>query len=197
MCRLIAVFFIPLTVLLGVQPGYAADKPTKVVKQTPYHLYLSATEAHALKTRLGGNIFFADVRSPAEAMFVGMADKVDANIPHELPDFNHWDEKKKTWKMKPNPGFIQQMEERLRQAGLGKDEPVILICRSGKRSTKAAGLLHELGYEKIYTVVDGFEGDKAKKGPDKGKRVVNGWKNSNLAWSYQSEKDKHSLNTNH
>lgn len=197
MCRFIAIFFIPLVILLGVEPVFAVNKPSKAVKQTPYHLYLSAAEASAMKSQLGENIFFADIRSPAEVMFVGMADKVDVNIPFEYPDYNQWDEKKKTWKMKPNPAFTQQMEEHIQQAKPGKDTPVILICRSGKRSAKAAGLLHKLGYEKVYTVIDGFEGDKAKSGANKGKRVVNGWKNSNLDWSYQSEKDKHSLNNNH
>jgi hypothetical protein len=39
-------------------------------------------------------------------------------------------------------------------------------------------------------VVDGFEGDTAKDGPNKGKRAVNGWKNSGLPWSYQLDKEK-------
>jgi hypothetical protein len=33
--------------------------------------------------------------------------------------------------------------------------------------------------------VDGYEGDKAKSGPNKGQRVVNGWKNNGLPWSYK------------
>ena len=37
---------------------------------------------------------------------------------------------------------------------------------------------------------DGFEGDKAKSGPQKGQRVVNGWKNSNLSWSYKLKPSK-------
>ena len=41
------------------------------------------------------------------------------------------------------------------------------------------------GYRNVYTMVDGFEGRKAKSGPLKGARVVNGWKNSGLPWSYQ------------
>jgi hypothetical protein len=33
----------------------------------------------------------------------------------------------------------------------------------------------------------------AKDGPQAGKRVVNGWKNAGLPWSYQLEKEKFSL----
>lgn len=45
------------------------------------------------------------------------------------------------------------------------------------------------GYPNVYTVTDGFEGDKIKQGPRKGERVVNGWKNSGLPWSYKLTKD--------
>jgi len=45
----------------------------------------------------------------------------------------------------------------------------------------------------VYTVVDGFEGDVAKEGPNAGKRVVNGWKNAGLPWSYRLEKEKFTL----
>ncbi len=175
--------------VLGLQSGIAADKPASQKKQTPFDLYLTAVEADSMKKASGDKVFFVDIRSPAEVTFVGIADNIDANIPFLLPDFSQWDEKKKSWKMKPNPEFAGKVETRLRQAGLGKASPVILICRSGKRSAKAAKLLHAMGYKRVYTVIDGFEGDKAKTGPQKGKRIVNGWKNSGLAWSYKLKKD--------
>lgn len=64
------------------------------------------------------------------------------------------------------------------------------MCRSGSRSAKAANLLDQMGYKNVYTILDGFEGDKAKSGPNKGHRVVNGWKNSPLPWSYKLAKGK-------
>jgi len=42
----------------------------------------------------------------------------------------------------------------------------------------------------VYSVVDGVEGDLAKDGPKAGQRVVNGWKNAGLPWSYTLEKKK-------
>jgi hypothetical protein len=50
-------------------------------------------------------------------------------------------------------------------------------------------MLAGTGYTKVYSVVDGYEGDKAKDGPHKGQRTVNGWKNSGLPWTYSLDKD--------
>ena len=69
------------------------------------------------------------------------------------------------------------MEQRLTKAGLTKNDPVILLCRSGTRSNSAAGLLSLYGFKKAYTVIDGYEGDLATSGPQAGQRSVNGWKN--------------------
>jgi rhodanese-related sulfurtransferase len=65
-----------------------------------------------------------------------------------------------------------------------------LICRSGDRSAAAANLLAEAGLKNVYSVVDGFEGDLATQGPKAGQRVVNGWKNAGLPWSYNLDKEK-------
>lgn len=44
---------------------------------------------------------------------------------------------------------------------------------SGDRSAAAANLLAYAGFKKVYSVVDGVEGDLAKDGPKAGQRVVN------------------------
>ena len=67
---------------------------------------------------------------------------------------------------------------------------VILICRSGDRSARAADLLANAGYTQVYSITDGFEGDAAKDGPQAGQRIVNGWKNAGLPWTYKLEKQK-------
>jgi rhodanese-related sulfurtransferase len=63
------------------------------------------------------------------------------------------------------------------------------MCRSGSRSAKAANLLAKAGYKKVYNIYDGFEGDKVKDTSSyfKGKRMVNGWKNSGNPWSYKGD----------
>ena len=78
----------------------------------------------------------------------------------------------------------------MKAMGLGKDAPVVLICRSGDRSSKAADRLQMAGYSKVYSVAEGFEGDTAKDGAKAGQRVVNGWKNIGLPWTYKVDKAK-------
>jgi hypothetical protein len=50
--------------------------------------------------------------------------------------------------------------------------------------------LQTAGYTKVYSIPEGFEGDMAKDGDKKGQRVVNGWKNAGMPWSYQLDKVK-------
>jgi rhodanese-related sulfurtransferase len=64
------------------------------------------------------------------------------------------------------------------------------MCQSGRRSPYAASDLHEAGYQKVCFQVEGFEGLKVKQGPNKGKRVLNGWKNSGLPWGYALKTEK-------
>lgn len=160
-------------------------------KQTKPGLYLDAKEAYALKQQLGEQLMFIDIRTRSEVSYTGMASLVDAHVPLlEHPPNAAWDDKAGRFRLEYNNDFDTEIARRMAAKNLGKDTPVILICRSGDRSSKAANLLAELGYTKVYTVVDGFEGDVAKDGPETGKRVVNGWKNAGLPWTTRLDKDK-------
>jgi rhodanese-related sulfurtransferase len=88
------------------------------------------------------------------------------------------------------PGFRARGRAAPQGKGLGKDAPIIQICRSGNRSSKAADRLQAAGYTKVYSVTDGFEGDTASDGEKLGQRVVNGSKNANLPWTYKLDKAK-------
>ena len=101
-----------------------------------------------------------------------------------------WDDKRNIYLLEPNQFFAKEVERRLADKKLTKNDPVILICRSGDRSSKASDLLQLHGFTKVYSVVDGFEGDSAKDGPKAGQRIVNGWKNAGLPWSYKLDKAK-------
>ena len=60
-----------------------------------------------------------------------------------------------------NPKFMPRFA-----AEVGKDKPVILICRTGNRTDKLAReLMEEHGYTKIYNVRDGIIGWIAEKNP--------------------------------
>jgi len=168
----------------------SGDKlPTK--KQTDFELYLSAIEANKIVTSNAKSTLFLDIRTRAEINFLGMPSNADANIPYFTPDsWESFDSKKKVYKLAPNSNFLIAVEERLKAKGLTKNDTIVLMCRSGSRSAKAANLMKKAGYKKVYTVVDGYEGDKSKTGETKGQRVVNGWKNSNLPWSYKLDQSK-------
>jgi rhodanese-related sulfurtransferase len=142
-----------------------------------------------MKQRLGGKVLMIDIRTRAEAMYVGMASAVDFLVPVlDFPEFWEWSDQGNEYIQQANPNFVKDIEARLLARGLTKNDPVILICRSGVRSNAASGLLAELGFKQAYTVIDGFEGDTAKDGEHKGQRVVNGWKNAKLPWSYKMDK---------
>ena len=186
--------FCALTLALVIAaPGAQAVDPARVPpnKQTKAGLYLDAREAYELKQKLGDKALFVDVRTRAEIAYLGMPSVADAHIPaFEHPPNAGWDDKSGRFKMDPNADFEPELARRLAARQLGKSDPVILICRSGDRTSRAVNFLTELGYSKVYTVVDGFEGDAVADGPQSGQRVLNGWKNTGLPWTYKLDKNK-------
>ncbi len=178
--------------LILALPAVAIDaSQVPTAKQTRPGLYLDAKEAYALKQQLGEHALFIDIRTRGEVSYTGMATVADAHVPlFEHPPNAPWDDKAGRFKMEFNNDFEGEVARRMAARGLGKNDTVIVMCRSGDRSTKAVNLLAEAGYTKVFTVVDGFEGDTAKDGPNAGKRVVNGWKNAGLPWTYKLDKDK-------
>lgn len=175
--------------LLGA--AQAADRPTDPARQTSWDLYLSSTEAYEMKQSQGGKVLFVDVRDPIEIMFTGFTDVVDVNIPIQIADRARWNDKKPVYVMAMNPRFEADIAAALQARELSKDIPVILMCRSGgERGAPSAKMLEGKGYKQVYVVVDGFEGDTVKDGERKNWRLVNGWKNSGLPWSYKLDKAK-------
>ena len=181
-----------LIALSSLNSAFAIDgKNLPKKKQTQQGLYLTAKQAYKLTEEENKKILFIDVRTRAEVNFLGIPTAADANVPYmKLSEWYSWDKKKNNFKMELNDTFIAQIEKRLADKGLNKNHKIIFMCRSGSRSAAAANVMAKAGYKNVYSIVDGFEGDKAKQGPQKGQRVVNGWKNSNLPWSYKLSFDK-------
>ena len=174
-------------------PGALAVDPARVPaqKQTKAGLYLDAREAYELKQRLGDKALFVDVRTRAEISYLGMPSVADVHIPaFEHPPNAVWDDKSSRFKMEPNADFEPELARRLAARQLSKSDVLILICRSGDRTTRAVNFLTEQGYSKVYSVIDGFEGDAVAEGPQAGQRVLNGWKNAGLPWTYKLDKNK-------
>ena len=151
-------------------------------------LYLLPVQAHQFVRAQKGKVLFIDVRTRAEAQFLGMATPVDALVPYvEFQEFmTDWDETRGFYKLEPFSDFVPEVGRRLQAKGLTKSDPVVLICRAGERSSRAANLLADSGYTRVYTVVYGFEGELS----GNGRRTVNGWKNANLPWSFELDKSK-------
>ena len=159
----------------------ATDLPE--AKRTKAGLYVTAAEAGDMLN--DPSVVFIDVRSRAEVSFLGLPSRVNVHIPYMvMPMVAMYDSDAKGYGLELNPDFPMDFKSYAASRGLSEDTKIILICRSGSRSARAADLLNEMGYKNVYSIVDGFEGDKAKDGPGKGQRVLNGWKNAGLAWSY-------------
>ncbi len=111
-----------------------------------------------------------DVRSTMEYEYVGHpVDAIHIAI-KEPPD---WE---------TDPGFPEAVKQTLNQVRPDSDIeslPILLLCRSGKRSELAAQLLEQAGFEETYNILDGFEGDKNDKGH---RNSVSGWRFHQLPW---------------
>ena len=153
--------------LLSLDTASIAAEASAVpeAKQTTLGLYLTSEEVPPFLAQRGGHSLFVDVRAPEELASSGVAAMVDANVP--LLFLSSGDSKPR-----PNPDFVAQVESRLAAKGLTKDDAVVVMCRTGRRSALAASLLAAFGFPHVYSVVDGFDGD----GPGVG------WKSKGLPW---------------
>lgn len=173
-------------------PGTTTWEQLPEIKRTKLGLYLTPQQAYDMKKANPKGVALFDVRTRAEAMYVGWPGDADALVPFvEHPELmTEWDDKRHMYKLEPNQDFVPELERRLKEMGLARDATIILICRSGDRSSKAADRLQAAGFGKVYSVAEGVEGDTAKDGAQAGQRVVNGWKNANLPWTYKLDKAK-------
>ena len=108
---------------------------------------------------------FIDVRMEIESLYVGRPPGV-INIPwYEYPALT------------PEPAaFVAAVD---RENGGDRDRPLLLLCRSGKRTLEAGRALEEAGYRREHNVLHGFEGDL----DDRFHRSsLNGWRHDGLPW---------------
>lgn len=113
-----------------------------------------------------------DVRSNMEYLFVGHP----AGAIH-VP----WIDEPE-WQV--NPHFVVQIRQLVLGGVCGADgdfscAPIVLICRSGKRSLEAGKLLIKNGFKEIYNVSEGFEGELDA---SHHRNSVGGWRFHGLPW---------------
>jgi rhodanese-related sulfurtransferase len=108
---------------------------------------------------------FVDVRMEIEYLYVGHPPGVVHVAWYEYPQ------------MQAHPqAFVEQVR---REAGGDTSRPVVLICRSGKRTVDAGHALEAGGFTTVVNVLHGFEGEldeHFKRGR------LNGWRRDGLPW---------------
>jgi rhodanese-related sulfurtransferase len=151
------------------------EETLPAAKQTRLGLYMDATEASQWMNQWASGTLFVDVRTLDEISFLGSPKDVDAHVPFMVvANPPRWDKTKDRYVQEPNMQFVKAIGEQLAKKGLGKASPIVLICREGHRSARAADALAAAGYNTVYTVTDGYEGDTA---------ANNGWRNAKLPWT--------------
>ncbi len=107
---------------------------------------------------------FVDVRMEIESLYVGRPPGV-VNLPwYEYPD------------LLPNP---QKFAEAVAQEANNKAQPVLLICRSGKRTLDAGKALEAAGFSEVINIVHGFEGELDEQFR---RSTLSGWRFDGLPW---------------
>jgi rhodanese-related sulfurtransferase len=135
----------------------AAERAKKM--DLAYAGALLPAEAHALMQR-GARL--VDVRTKPELLYVG---RIPGSVTLEWQTYPG---------NRPNPEFLGELA-----AAVGKDEPVMFICRSGARSHGAAEAATQAGWRECYNVLEGFEGDKDS---EQHRNTLGGWRRAGLPW---------------
>ena len=177
--------FVLIAVLLAIAPVlHAAEDASPATnlpasKRTRLGLYVTAKQAYQKWQADPDGVKILDVRTPEEYIFVGHP-AMAQNIPLLLIQ-HKWSAARKGPVMTPNRKFVEQVKRTYRPG-----DTILIMCRSGGRSAAAVDVLSDAGFKRVYTVTDGFEGDKVRDpaSPSLGKRTKNGWRNSEIPWTY-------------
>jgi rhodanese-related sulfurtransferase len=123
----------------------------------------SITPTDAWQLIQSGKAALVDVRTGEERKFVGY-----------VPDSVHI-----AWmtgtSLNRNPRFVKEFEIKIKN----KQDVVLLLCRSGKRSAAAAEALSKAGFSNIFNIEDGFEGEI---NAENQRGHLGGWRYLALPW---------------
>lgn len=108
---------------------------------------------------------FVDVRMEIEYLYVGHPPGVVHVAWYEYPEMRA-----------DAQAFVEQVR---RECGGQADRPVVLICRSGKRTVEAGQALEAAGFSEVVNVLHGFEGELDEHF-QRGR--LNGWRCDGLPW---------------
>ena len=122
--------------------------------------------------RANPKALFIDCRSDSEYFMIGHSVVKHADGSELRPELVMWSDE---LRMEINPDFVAQVTA----LSSSKNQTVVIICRSGRRSALACSALEADGFTDIVNVLHGFEGDRN----DIDRRsAVNGWRFDGLDW---------------
>ena len=124
--------------------------------------HLTPVAAHAFLQRRP-DALLVDCRTEMEFFYVGHPVGAVHIAWHEPPE---WE---------ANPNFAAEVQEEAKD----KTRPVLLICRSGKRTLDAGAALEANGFTEVINVLEGFEGDLDE---NFHRNTQNGWRVAGLPW---------------
>ena len=144
----------------AVSPILEQARQRAAADNLPYAGSVSPRDAWSLLQ--SGEAVLIDVRTAEERKFVG-----------HVPETKHV-----AWmtglSLSRNPRFVKELE-----AKAGKDDVVLLLCRSGKRSAAAAEAAAKGGFKNVFNILEGFEGDLDE---ELRRGAFNGWRYAGLPW---------------
>lgn len=159
------------TETLSLAPELERAVQQAQAEDLPYAGIVPPAQAFELVKR--GQAILVDVRTTEERKFVG-----------HVPDSLHV-----AWAtgtaLNRNPRFARELAalvaKQAAQAEQQPDQPlpVLLLCRSGKRSALAAAEAAKAGIELVFNISEGFEGDLDAAGQ---RGHFNGWRFHGLPW---------------
>lgn len=124
--------------------------------------HYTPVEAHELMQN-DPNVLLIDCRTEIEYFYVGHPVR-SINIEwHRGVDFS------------VNPEFVHEV---LQVSGT-RHRPLMLICRSGKRTLEAGAALEAAGFTDVSHVLEGFEGELDK---NFHRGTLGGWRKAGLPW---------------
>ena len=177
--RILIMLITPLLILTIYAAGFC-DTSIPQKKQTTLGLYITALEASSKWHTDPNSVKVLDVRTSGEYVFVGHA-PMATNIPIFFLK-NEFDVTKNRPAMSVNENFVAEVKKKFKVT-----DTLFVMCRSGGRSAYAINLLAKAGFKNTYNIIDGFEGDKLniEGSYNNGRRLINGWKNSGVPWTYK------------
>lgn len=192
---IMATIFINLTIICCV-PVWA-----EALKKATYANNISPLLAYDKVHENDGNTYLIDVRSPEEYQLIGHS-AVAYNVPFKFlsdrfvvagEEFKGKPAKKTMYQFYKNKDFLSYMKYHFKRS-----DTLLIMCKSGARSTPASDFLVKNGFTKVYNVLGGFEGLSLKGENAIDKKLLhkyssvdgnlglkNGWRYYGLPWTYK------------